>query len=55
MQQLLIQQCKERIGKQKLAPVLADLLGVNLDAAYRRMRGTTALNFDEIRKILFAF
>jgi hypothetical protein len=55
MQQLLIQQCKERIGKQKLAPVLADLLGVNLDAAYRRMRGTTALNFDEIRKICLHF
>ncbi len=30
---------------------LADLLGVNLDAAYRRIRGSTALTFEEIGKI----
>ncbi len=54
-QHILIEQCKERIGKRSLATELSDLLGVNADAAYRRMRGETALTFDEIQKICLHF
>ncbi|NNJ55591.1 MAG: hypothetical protein HKP14_05645 [Bacteroidia bacterium] len=54
-QHLLIEQCKERIGPKNLANELADLLGVNMDAAYRRMRGVTALTFEEIQKICLHF
>ena len=54
-QEVLIAQCKERVGNKNLAQELADLLGVNLDAAYRRMRGSTALTFDEIKKICIRF
>ncbi|MCB9262919.1 MAG: hypothetical protein H6607_11150 [Flavobacteriales bacterium] len=51
----LIEQCREGVGEKNLANELAELLGVNVDAAYRRMRGTTALTFDEIRKICLHF
>ena len=54
-QTLLIEQCKERVGAKNLAAELAELLGVNIDAAYRRMRGTTALTFSEIQKICIRF
>jgi hypothetical protein len=50
-QAVLINQCKERIGAKSLAAELSELLGVNTDAAYRRMRGDTALSFDEIQKV----
>lgn len=50
-QQILIEHCKERTKGKKLAVELSELLGVNLDAAYRRMRGDTALTFDEIQRI----
>lgn len=46
-----IELCKERAGESRFAVELADLLGVNVDAAYRRMRGATALTFEEIRKM----
>ncbi|MGB1037744.1 MAG: helix-turn-helix domain-containing protein, partial [Bacteroidia bacterium] len=54
-QRILIEQCKERIGSKNLATELAELLGVNADAAYRRMRGDTALTFDEIQRICLHF
>jgi hypothetical protein len=54
-QTILIDQCKERVGAKNLAMELAELLGVNADAAYRRMRGDTALTFDEIQKICLKF
>jgi len=54
-QSILIDQCKERVGAKNLAAELAELLGVNADAAYRRMRGDTALTFDEIQKICLRF
>ena len=54
-QNLLIEHCKDRVGAKNLANELADLLGVNVDAAYRRMRGVTALTFDEIQKICLHF
>lgn len=43
-----VQLCKEKSHQSNFALELADLLHVNPDAAYRRMRGTTALTFDEI-------
>jgi hypothetical protein len=52
---ILIDQCKERVGAKNLASELSDLLGVNIDAAYRRMRGDTALTFDEIQKVCLRF
>jgi hypothetical protein len=54
-QTILIEQCKERVGVKNLAAELSELLGVNTDAAYRRMRGTTALTFNEIQKICLRF
>jgi len=54
-QHLLIEHCKDKVGPKNLANELADLLGVNVDAAYRRMRGVTALTFDEIQKICLHF
>lgn len=50
----LIQQCKER-SNGNLAAEMSELLGVNLDAAYRRMRGDTALTLDEIKKICLKY
>jgi hypothetical protein len=50
----LIQQCKER-SRGNLAAELSELLGVNLDAAYRRMRGDTSLTLDEIKKICLKY
>ena len=54
-QSILIEQCKERVGAKNLAAELSELLGVNIDAAYRRMRGDTALTFDEIQKVCLRF
>jgi len=54
-QEILIAQCRDRLGSKSLAHELSDLLGVNLDAAYRRMRGATALTFDEIKKVCLHF
>ena len=54
-QSVLIEQCKERVGAKRLATELSELLGVNTDAAYRRMRGDTALTFDEIQRICLRF
>ena len=52
-QTILIEQCKERVGVKNLAAELSELLGVNTDAAYRRMRGTTALTFKKFKKFVF--
>ena len=54
-QQVLMQQCKDRLAGKSLAVELSDLLGVTTDAAYRRIRGETALTFDEIEKICVTF
>lgn len=50
-QQLFLEACKERKTTNSFAAELADLLGLNLDAAYRRIRGATSLTFPEIQKI----
>lgn len=50
-QQLFLAQCKEKGAGKNFAPQLADLLGLNPDAAYRRIRGTTPLTYLEIQKI----
>ena len=54
-QQFLIEQCNEKVGNKNLAPVLSELLGINPDAAYRRMRCSTELGFSEIQKICHHF
>lgn len=46
-----INQCKERVSDGNFASDLAELIGVNVDAAYRRIRGATALTYDEIEKM----
>lgn len=43
--------CKERVQDGNFANDLAELIGVNIDAAYRRMRGVTSLTYDEIEKM----
>ncbi|MDH5366913.1 MAG: hypothetical protein OEW67_08005 [Cyclobacteriaceae bacterium] len=50
-QRQFLQECKERKNSKNFAQELADLLGVTLDAAYRRIRGTTPIIFSEIHKI----
>ena len=54
-QRFLIEQCSERVGNKNLAAVLSDLLEINADAAYRRMRCRTELSFSEIQKICIHF
>lgn len=44
----LLQQCKQRIKQENFAVQLAKLLNINLDAAYRRIRGTTLMTIDEV-------
>ncbi len=50
-QRLFLEECKERKASRNFAQELSELLGVNLDAAYRRIRATTPLTFNEIQKI----
>lgn len=50
-QSTFLAQCKEKEVGKNLATELAELLGMNLDAAYRRIRGTTPLTFQEIQKV----
>jgi hypothetical protein len=54
-QQGLMQLCKEKCHGEPLANVLAELLSINLDAAYRRIRGTTPLTIDEVKIICHHF
>ncbi len=51
IQLTLMSLCKEKSGDRNLATDLADLLHINLDAAYRRIRGTTLLNIEELNMI----
>jgi hypothetical protein len=50
-QQALMKLCKDKSTDSNLANILSELLNVNLDAAYRRIRGTTPLTIDEITLI----
>lgn len=50
-QSQFLAQCKEKEDGKNFASNLADLLGVNLDAAYRRIRGTTPLTYHEVQKV----
>ena len=43
--------CRERSSAKNFAQELSILLGINLDAAYRRIRGSTPLIFNEIHLI----
>lgn len=54
-QVILLQQCKERSKNKNFATELSELLGVNLDAAYRRLRGDTPLTFHEIQKLCLTY
>lgn len=48
IQQILFKACKDKYQGENFAQYVADLLHVNPDAAYRRMRGSTALTLEEI-------
>lgn len=50
-QQQFLAQCKVKEDGKNFANELADLLGVNPDAAYRRIRGTTPLTYPELQKV----
>jgi hypothetical protein len=50
-QQNFINQCKQKATGANFANDLAELIGVNVDAAYRRIRGATALTYDEIERM----
>ncbi len=51
----LMKVCRDKSGDNNLAQILADLLSVNLDAAYRRIRGTTPLTIDEVAVVCHHF
>ncbi len=51
----LIKVCKGKAGDNNLAHILSEILHINLDAAYRRMRGTTPLTLDEVTTICHHF
>ena len=51
----LMKMCKEKAGDSNLAHILSELLHINLDAAYRRIRGTTPLTLDEVTVICHHF
>jgi hypothetical protein len=51
----LMKMCKEKTGDNNLAHILSELLHINLDAAYRRIRGTTPLTLDEVTAICHHF
>jgi len=52
LQQSLIALLKNRIGKdEKIGQVLSEVLGLSLDAAYRRFRGETSFSIYELEKI----
>lgn len=52
IQTSLIDTLKQRIGKDEtLASALSDVLSISSDAAYRRLRGETALTINELEKI----
>ncbi len=50
-QQAFIDHCKQKSSQGNFASDLAELIGVNVDAAYRRIRGATALTYDEIERM----
>lgn len=50
-QQQFLEQCKGKEEGKNYANELAELLGVNPDAAYRRIRGTTPLTYPELQKV----
>ncbi len=50
-QKTFLAACREQAKSKNFALELAELLGLNSDAAYRRIRGTTSLTFTEIEKI----
>ncbi len=51
----LMKVCKDKAGGNNLAHILSEILHINLDAAYRRMRGTTPLTLDEVTVICHHF
>lgn len=46
--------CRER-SSGNFAQEIADLLGVNLDAAYRRIRGATALTLEDTKRLCLQY
>lgn len=56
IQEVLLQQVKQKVGdSDTLGKVLADVLNISMDAAYRRNRNETPLTIDEIKKLCATF
>ncbi len=52
---VFLQTCSMRHSGGNFAQELAQLLNINIDSAYRRIRGTTSLSLEEIRLICHKF
>jgi hypothetical protein len=56
VQEQLIELIKQRIqGQETVGRVLADILSISQDAAYRRNRGETPFTIDEVKKLCLHF
>lgn len=56
VQILLFEMARDRIGKEfSVAEAISDILNINIDAAYRRLRGKTRLTIDEVVKLCTHF
>lgn len=56
IQEVLLQQVKQKVGdSDTLGKVLADVLNISMDAAYRRNRNETPLTIDEVQKLCATF
>lgn len=56
LQQALFSQLKERLPQgESLVDIIAELLSVSNDSAYRRIRGETAVTLNELKKICSHF
>ncbi len=52
---LFFEEVKKQLKTESLAEELAEILSISIDSSYRRIRGDTALTFDELIKICSHF